>query len=283
MIHNQTATTSLKPVATLVLSAFFTLGQGPTLAQSTVPGTGGPAPERKPDPSPKAPVKHDDTTDPVMLLQVLEPAEVRAKLGDDSQVKHMAWAKSIRYFLPFKWIPQKPENPMRIGQAVINPLANTALGTGLLTVSADIGGGVEGNVARWVSQFSNLDGVPTQQDLMILDTGLVATQVFVVGTYDPQMPGADNEPKPDTALFGAIVQGGPEGDVYFKAVGPRQVMEERRPAWDMMIRTLRVLPKPNAQKLRQGEPAPADERNQPGPPSPPTAPATSPAPASKEP
>lgn len=180
-------------------------------------------------------------------VQVLPAQNIDAKMGDDARIKQMGFVKGLRYLLPIKWEAQIPDNPMRLAQINIPPLSNEAFGPGLLVITGGIGGTVDENVARWVAQFKETEGVPTQQDLQITNTPLLVTQVIATGTFNAAMPGAEPMNVPNQTLYGAIVQGGPEGTVFFKAVGPKETMAERRVAWDILIRNLRIMKKPRGE------------------------------------
>ena len=53
------------------------------------------------------------------------------------------------------------------------------------------------------------------------------------------MPGAPAPtPISDALLLGAIAEG-PQGSVFFKLVGPKDVVERARPAFDAMIASIR--------------------------------------------
>lgn len=188
-----------------------------------------------------APPQSDNRT---VTIDVLPPREIAARLGDDAQVRQIGFVKGLRYILPMYWKKEQPSNPMRLVQVRIPPLFNETHEPGLMVISGGIGGSVEDNVARWVAQFTDIEGVATQQDLPIAGTPLLATEVIVTGTYNAGMPGGEPDPKPGTTLYGAIVQGGPEGTIFIKATGPKETMAERRQSWDIFIRNLKIIPRP---------------------------------------
>lgn len=219
-------------------------------------------PQRPADSTP-APKPDDGVTINVLPQDVITP-----KLGDDLRVKQIGFVKGLRYLLPIKWTAEKPSNPMRLAQIRIPPLSNELHGDGLLVISAGIGGSVEDNVARWIAQFTETEGVPTQQDLQISGSPLLVTQVIATGTYNAGMPGQAPDLKPETTLWGAIVQNGPEGTVFFKAVGPKQTMAERTVAWDILIRNLKIQEKPRVLPTAPGRAPSEPPAEQPNPPAP---------------
>lgn len=207
-----------------------------------------------------APASKPAPADPVLQITVLPQKEIFAEPGFEAMTRRISWVKGLRYLVPTRAEVEKPSNAMRLAQIRLLAIPDSGHGDALITISGDIGGSVEDNVARWVGQFSELQGVPTQQDLILSKEGLRITEVIVTGTYTASMAGADAEPQKDTTLYGAVVEGGPEGTVFIKAVGPKQTLAARKGAWDMITRNLRVTPKPELRKDEpqkpQGEQAP---------------------------
>lgn len=246
-----------------VLAIFAILALAPSLnaqAPSREPANSSPTTPQPPKPDGGA------GTGAGVDVQVLPSETITPKMGDDARIKQMAFVKGVRYLLPIKWEPQIPDNPMRLAQVLIPPLSNEAHGPGLLVISGGIGGSVDENVARWIAQFKDTEGVPTQQDLQIQGSPLLVTQVIATGTFNAAMPGAEPRLVPNQTLYGAIVQGGPEGTIYFKAVGPKETMAERRVAWEVMVRNLRIMEKPRGKlPTHPGPHAPAESEPPPTP------------------
>lgn len=98
------------------------------------------------------------------------------------------------------------------------------------------GGTTEANIQRWVGQFSNPDdpaNPPQPQQETIEPNGLKVTIVQVSGTYTatPMGPAAPQpEPKPGQKLNGIIVEGGPQGNLFIRAVGPQATIEQHAAA-----------------------------------------------------
>ncbi len=93
-------------------------------------------------------------------------------------------------------------------------------------------GSREANVQRWIGQFadpSNPDAkTPFEEQTETLN-GLTHTVVRVSGEYRPG-PMAPNVAKEDYSLFGVIVEGGPEGPLYVKAIGLKATIEAQAAA-----------------------------------------------------
>jgi len=89
------------------------------------------------------------------------------------------------------------------------------------------GGDVDANVKRWLGQFTRPDGSPVDADARRKQeqlNGLSVTTVDVAGTYASGMMRGPATPKAGWRLLGAIVEGGPEGPVFFKLTGPARTV-----------------------------------------------------------
>ncbi len=206
------------------------------------------APSSSPDSAPKeggtAPApstgQNEGTAKPRVL--VLPRKKLERKAGDDSLIRGVGYAKGLRYGLPPGWIPVKPTNSMRLAEMTIPAPQGSGLGDGLMTVVGGVGGTPDENVDRWLGQFQQIRGTPVRE-LFVLD-GLTITQLSVTGAFSSEMPGAGAgaaaSARPGTVMLAAMVEGGSEGPVFFKAVGPEAVIESNRFGWEVLLRTLRV-------------------------------------------
>ncbi len=194
-------------------------------------------------------------------ISILPATEISPVRGDDVRTRTIGFVKGLRYILPLNWTHEDPPNAMRLKQIKIPPLSNEANAPGTLTITGDIGGSVDDNIARWVAQFKDLEGVPTQQDLQFRKSPLLVTQVIATGTLNVGRPGGEPEWQPETTLYGAVVQGGPEGIIFIKAWGPKGTMKERRVAWDVFIRNLVIMAPPEDVRDRPRPPSPPPTEN----------------------
>ena len=104
------------------------------------------------------------------------------------------------------------------------------------------GGNVEDNLKRWVGQFEQPDGKPSQQVARIRKesfNGLPVTTVDLAGTYlgagGPMAPGKIT--KPGYRLLGAIGMGS-EGPVFFKFTGPAKTVAANQAAFQNLLKSL---------------------------------------------
>lgn len=139
--------------------------------------------------------------------------------------------------LPEGWQSEPPSSSMRLAQAVIPGSA----GPGQLTVfffGVGVGGGLEGNLARWVGQVEPDPGSPPTRNAFT-NGPFQVTWIEVRGTLKPSTMGTGpTTPQPGSALLGAVIEG-PGGPWYFKATGPATTLDAERDAFLAMLRSVR--------------------------------------------
>jgi hypothetical protein len=106
-----------------------------------------------------------------------------------------------------------------------------------------VGGETQANIERWALQFKQPDGTEpmSKATLDTFDTaaGLKVTTIELIGTYQPgTMSSAPSFDHPGWALYGAVVEG-EGGPWFFKAVGPKAVIDRHREALLTLYRGLR--------------------------------------------
>lgn len=99
------------------------------------------------------------------------------------------------------------------------------------------GGGVDANLERWIGEFEPLEGKDVRK---MKPGGLEVTRIEARGTYvaHSMRSGESAAQKPAWALTGAIVNG-PQGDVFFKLVGPAATVGAAAKEFDGMLGSLR--------------------------------------------
>ncbi len=140
-------------------------------------------------------------------------------------------AAGIAFTVPDGWESVTPASKLRVAQYSI-PGESGPAEMAVFYFGPGQGGGVEDNVKRWASQFSSDD--PTTSAVPIEAARVKANDLELAlvrasGTYDPGSMGpmapASTGPKKDHALFGVVVNGGPEGPLFVKITGPKPTMD----------------------------------------------------------
>ena len=108
----------------------------------------------------------------------------------------------------------------------------------------DQGGTVQANETRWLGQFTQPDGSDTASKAKRSTRkvgGVEVAMIEVTGNYSGgmAMPGAAAPAPMTDAMMLAAIATGPQGPVFFKLVGPRDVVERSRAGFEQMIGSLR--------------------------------------------
>lgn len=154
-------------------------------------------------------------------------------------------AGGLSWTAPKGWAEQGPR-PMRAATYVIPAAKGDAepAELGVFYFGQGQGGSVDANLKRWIGQFEQPDGGPSDKAAKTTKEkigGLDVTLVEVTGTYTasmgPMSPVKDK--KPGYRLLGAIVEG-PQGPLFFKLTGPDKTVSGARPAFQKMLKTLKA-------------------------------------------
>jgi hypothetical protein len=100
------------------------------------------------------------------------------------------------------------------------------------------GGGIEANVSRWFAQFQPEGKGASEKQSKTSAGDVPVTLCQTEGTYVAGMGGVATAPKTGWALRGAIAEG-PQGNVFFKLVGPRKTVEKAQAEFDALVKSLR--------------------------------------------
>lgn len=143
---------------------------------------------------------------------------------------------SVKWTPPSRW-QAKPGGGMRAATYII-PAAKGDSEEGECAVFIGIGGGVQGNITRWIGQFESTEAAPIQKSETI--NGLPVTTVDVSGVFKGGGPmmGQSSGPKSGYRLLGAIVEGS-DGPVYFKLTGPSKTIGTAANEFQAMIKSLK--------------------------------------------
>ncbi|MCW5893085.1 MAG: hypothetical protein KIT14_21430 [bacterium] len=154
----------------------------------------------------------------------------------------------LRYSLPTTWQRVPAPSDMRAAQYRI-PRAGTDTEDGELVLfffGKSQGGGVEQNLERWFSQFTQPDGRPTKEVAVIAKRkvgGLEITDVDLSGTYKPGvMGGGGGAEKPHYRMLAAIVEG-EGGPWFFRATGPDTTIRDAQSDFGDLLGSLEPHPR----------------------------------------
>jgi hypothetical protein len=102
------------------------------------------------------------------------------------------------------------------------------------------GGSVDDNIDRWVDQFSQPDG-RSSRDVAAISRreagGLPVTLVDVSGSFSGMRGSDETVTASSQRMLGAIVEG-PEGLVFFKLIGPADVVGTAASAFEEMVASI---------------------------------------------
>lgn len=179
------------------------------------------------------------------VVLLLAAVSLPALADDDSgHPQKQETAGSIGWTKPAGWASEKPANRMRQAQYRL-PASGSDSEDGQLVVYFFGGraGGVEANLDRWVTQFQRPDGSPCRRDDAAISSkevaGLKVTLVDLAGRYVAAVrPGApQRHDKPGWRMLAAVVTT-PEGNYFFKLLGPKATLERWRASFEKLVDSL---------------------------------------------
>lgn len=162
-------------------------------------------------------------------------------------------AAGISFAVPQDWVSSSPATTMRAAQftlpAAIDDAAGDAPELVVFFFGEGKGGDAASNIERWIGMMGGPDGKPSADKAKREMRKVGAFKVSLVtvdGSYDAftgmGMGGMGSAhgggAKPDYRLWGAVVEG-PGGPWFFKATGPRAVLEKAEPALKGLIGSLK--------------------------------------------
>jgi hypothetical protein len=143
-------------------------------------------------------------------------------------------AGGLRWTVPARWQVAAPK-PMRVATYTIPGAGAEAGECGVFYFGADQGGGIDENFQRWIGQFENASA-PKKSERTI--NGLKVHLIAISGAYlSPAGPMMQSQGKKSGwSLSGAIVEA-PEGNVFFKCVGPAATIQKAQPEIDELLKS----------------------------------------------
>jgi hypothetical protein len=142
-------------------------------------------------------------------------------------------ANGLTWDVPGSFEKVPPASSMRVAQYRI-PSGQNGVKDGELAVfffGAGTGGATQANLERWASQFQQAeqgDPMKNAKTNTFNDRDLKVTTIELDGRYvSSTMGGGPSYDEPNWRLLGAVVEG-TGGPWFFKAVGPKDVLEKHR-------------------------------------------------------
>jgi len=178
------------------------------------------------------------TTTQVTAMPVSAATDLKVG-GNVLQVAGLAFTTSD------DWVNEKPTSSMRAAQFKIPGDAGPAEAS-VFFFGANQGGGLEDNIRRWTAQFTTENATTTSQPAEVAKIEIEDLRLALVktsGTYNLGMmgvPGVDSTPKPNFALFGLVVEGGPQGTVFVKVTGPKSTIDSQNAALEKFAQSVRI-------------------------------------------
>ncbi|NIP86002.1 MAG: hypothetical protein GTO03_10740 [Planctomycetales bacterium] len=142
---------------------------------------------------------------------------------------------------PAAWTPRKPKFAGIVDYEFAVAAEEGDPGPGRVIVGG-AGGGVEANLRRWLAQYRQPDGSPTEDRAKTSKKKVADCTVHVLdvsGTYQapPFDPGGGG-PRPNYRLLGAVIDAGQLGSYYVKFYGPAPTVARHEEAFAAMIDSL---------------------------------------------
>jgi hypothetical protein len=136
-----------------------------------------------------------------------------------------------------------PEKPMRTATYLI-PAAKGDSDGGECAVFMNIGGGVDANIQRWIGQFEQPDGSPSDSKAKQKKetiNGFSVTTVDLTGIFKGGGMAMGQTPAKKTGyrLLGAIVET-PQGEVFFKLTGPEKTITAAQPGFQSLLKSIKM-------------------------------------------
>lgn len=197
----------------------------PSMAAATISAT---APATAPAPSTSLPLAAAAATSGTADGAIAPPPPVTVRAGGN-----IFEAAGIAFTIPAGWEKGTPSNKFRLAQYTFAGPGGPAEAV-VFYFGPGQGGGTDQNIRRWTGQFKSDDATTTalagDTAFITQKDGLKLAMVKCAGTFDAgAMPGmaagAATGPKPGYALFGLVVEGGPEGSLFIKITGPKTTLD----------------------------------------------------------
>ncbi|MGC8742070.1 MAG: hypothetical protein ACP5UB_11520 [Candidatus Sumerlaeaceae bacterium] len=155
-------------------------------------------------------------------------------------------ASGVGFMIPDGWVPETPKTPMRLAQYRLPGSAGDAE-LSVFAFGPGQGGTPKANIERWVAQFRADEATTGSQPAEVAELETGGLRLYLVktwGTYTPTamgMGGDSTEPLPNYALFGVVVEGGPEGLLFVKVTGPKPTLDAQAKQLESFVRSVKLI------------------------------------------
>ncbi len=171
------------------------------------------------------------TDNPPETAAPAEAAPVAAPETSDATFAGLTWHPDA------DWRRVTPDSSMRLAQFEVGPRERGAEVV-VFHFGPGQGGSVEDNLLRWARLVLDEKGEPTLPEITEFDShGLHITSAVFHGTYLAGPPGGEKTEMKDWTLYAAIVEGGPEGSVFPRMVGPNEIVIAEHDAFERFLRS----------------------------------------------
>jgi hypothetical protein len=153
-------------------------------------------------------------------------------------------AAGVQFQVPEGWNFQHPSGSMRAAQYELSGDAGPAE-MAVFAFGPNQGGTAQANIDRWISQFENAAG-PDGEGEPRIDTvefeGLKVSKIQITGAFSPgaSMGGSPKSPELGWAMYGIIVEGSPEGNLFIKTTGPEGTINAHKQELDAFAMSAKV-------------------------------------------
>ncbi len=150
----------------------------------------------------------------------------------------------LHWTKPSDWVEEPPSTPARLAQYRLGGAGGDAE-CQVFHFGPGQGGDAQANADRWKEQFTKPDGSPADDAFKTTMRNINGIRVLIVettGTYSGgvAIPGQPPpQPVPDAMLMGAIAEA-PDGNWFFKLVGPEKTVKGRRDSFMGLVRSIKA-------------------------------------------
>ena len=158
-------------------------------------------------------------------------------LGEDNEGHPVKLGEGkVRLTAPGDWEEKEPKFKGIVAAEFAVESAEGDKSGGRVTMGG-LGGGVEPNLQRWMSQYTNAE---TERDELEI-AGQKIERISIRGTYKGSR--FRKEPSgPGFRLLGAVISTQKVGTYYIKFYGPQKTVDENEKDFDKMLKGLEVNP-----------------------------------------